>query len=465
MNLDDPFVDGDEYQAKYANRLYGMYASVVKDIEDPQRLGRVRVKCPNVFGDDLSPWCLACFPSALGVDSGSVMIPPLHSYVWITFEEGDPRSPIYMGGFAVQTARGRDSDGSGLEDSNEHQDNQSPLPTHAQGLPDGTDTEGSVRDYRNIPPSSYRGEYGKVQMTRTELGNVIELNDSVGATRLFISHGPSGAFYEIRHDGTIVESTTGFKRSLNSGEHSVVEGNMIKEVDGSLTGVFAGAVDLNFGNNLSIDLGADTLRISPGFALETTSFVVASKGEASITANSALALVGGDSVAISSGGARIDTAVGGIEITALNSLDPTTLGDSLRLTGSNGLTSLQSTDPSGLVAFGFEATATIGDVVLGNLTLPSESRRSPTSVPLIKEGVVMGTQLQIALTALVTALSTYTKVLSSGGSTPGFGAPNPVLAAANIALTTALDSWAGVYGVPGPKGSPIYASDSVFVSK
>ena len=78
----------------------------------------------------------------------------------------------------------------------------------------------------------------------------------------------------------------------------------------------------------------------------------------------------------------------------------------------------------------------------------------------------MGTHLQLALGALTTILTTYAKALSLGGTTPGFGGPNPVLAAANIALGTAIDGWIATYGVPlPPRAQPLYASDTVFVNK
>ena len=470
MDIDAPFVNVEEYSSRFGGRLFGTYAGVVQDIEDPKKLGRVRALIPNVYGDDVSPWIMPCFPGGVGVDAGMICIPREFQYIWVTFEEGDPRSPIYMGGFAIETDRGRDSDLSALEDSDVHQDNVSPLPTHAQGLPDGTDTEGTINDYRNIPPSSFRGQYGKVQITRTQLGNVIELNDSDDATRVFISHGPSGAFYEIRHDGTIIESTSALKRTLDSGIHSVHEGPSTLEYDSSLDATFGGRLSVSFLNSASVSFGEQSLDLDAGLTASVDDFSITSKGRAVIEGLSTASLIGADGLLLSSGGNRVDIAVGSHDLTASNAFDPTGLLSTLSLHGMNGLCSFKASDRLGIQSKGLEAIETSlpngGDVILGNLTLPEVSRRSPISVPLVKEGVVMGTQLQIALTALTSALSTYTKVLSTGGTTPGGGAPNPVLATANVALSTALDSWISVYGTPlGNRVQPFYASDSVFVTK
>lgn len=470
MSIDGAFIDVDEYQAKYANRFYGVYSGIVKSIDDPKRLGRIKVISPNVYGDDLSPWVTPCFPTGVGVDSGDISIPPLHSYVWITFEEGDARSPIFLGGFSTITRRGRDSDLSGIEESDDHQDNSSPLPLHAQGLPDGTDTEGTINDYRNIPTSSYKGEYGKVHVKRTEKGNVIELNDSDEATRIFISHGPSGAYYEIRNDGTIVESTPAFKRTLDSGIHSVHEGKSIIEYDSNFTGSFGGKVALDFVNSISVTLGNESMAIGPGFTAIMDDIEFVSNGQASLSALGSAGLSGADGVNISSGGNRVDLVSGTFDLSSTNSFDPTGLTQAMLIEALNGVMTIRASDRLGIGSMGVEALHTgvpnTSDVCIGDLTLPSVSRRSPVAVPLIKEGVVMGTQLQVALGSLTAILSTYAKALSLGGTTPGFGGPNPILAAANVALGTAIDGWITAYGTPlPPRAQPIYASNSVFVSK
>lgn len=74
-----------------------IYRAIVMDNEDPQLWGRIRVKCPKVLGEYLSAWCMPCV-SLLGDDSGIFRIPKVGDLVWIMFEEGDLKKPVYIGG-------------------------------------------------------------------------------------------------------------------------------------------------------------------------------------------------------------------------------------------------------------------------------------------------------------------------------------------------------------------------------
>ena len=451
-------------------KLFGLHAAVVKAIDDPNRLGRIRVECHSAYGGSLSPWVQPCFPFGLGVGTGSISIPPLDSYVWITFEEGDITSPIYVGGYALSANLGKDSDGSIVEESDSHQQNTSPLPVHTQGLPDGSDLEGCVRNYRNIPPSDFQGEYGRVNTTRTQSGHIIELDDTEGAERIFIHHGPSGSYYEIRRDGSITEVTqstkaiyTGPITATHTGRSDTVYDEQVTEsFGGDYSALFVSKYTVNF--DLTDQVKAE---VQSGALTATLNDVALdSKGGISASALSIIDLNAGDNVTITSGGDRTDLSIATHKVISLNGYDPSGLGMGIDMLSQGGAFTIKSADPTGLTSVGVEAVQSTSDVVLGNLTLPSASRRSVTAVPLLKEGVVMGTQLQIALSGLIGIFESYAGMLSGGGSTPGYGAPNPVLASANVALATSLASWAATYATPqAPRAQPIYASDTVFVSK
>jgi hypothetical protein len=79
-------------------RFYGKYRGRVTDNDDPLKLGRVRVKVPDVFGDESSGWALPCFPLA-AAGQGLFMVPPVDAWVWVEFEYGTPDKPIYSGCF------------------------------------------------------------------------------------------------------------------------------------------------------------------------------------------------------------------------------------------------------------------------------------------------------------------------------------------------------------------------------
>jgi uncharacterized protein involved in type VI secretion and phage assembly len=76
--------------------FFGKYRGSVTDIQDPQMLGRVRAKVPDVLGDKESGWAMPCAPAG-GSQTGFFALPKVQAGVWIEFEGGDPDYPIWSG--------------------------------------------------------------------------------------------------------------------------------------------------------------------------------------------------------------------------------------------------------------------------------------------------------------------------------------------------------------------------------
>ena len=74
---------------------FGKYIAYVRDNKDPMQKGRIKVQCPNVFGDGLSDWCEPVIPVAYN-GHGDIAIPKLNDTVYIEFEEGDIKRPLYV---------------------------------------------------------------------------------------------------------------------------------------------------------------------------------------------------------------------------------------------------------------------------------------------------------------------------------------------------------------------------------
>lgn len=467
--LSSDFVE--EYSANHAGKMFGMFASVVKDVSDPKQIGRVKVYCPKLYGEDLSPWAYPCFPSAIGIDTGSIDIPPLDSYVWITFEEGDPSAPIYMGGFAMLSQKGHHSDGGSVEELEAVQNNQNPFPLHAQGLPDSSDLDGVLRDTDRIPASPFRGEYGKVQVRRTSSGHVFEFDNTESAERIFLRHGPTGAYYEMQPNGSVVEVSVGPRYSSMRGDNKINLGAQRHSVVGKTEDIFGGAYSANYISRYSASFQGSTVDFDgDGLVSKILGQISLSASSASLSTNGPFEIFAGDSFNVSGSGANILSSGDGSFVT-LNVFDPTGLSSGLNLEAMNGVSSFKASDKAGATSSGIECwnagvPGVSNQVVLGNITGPAALRQASPVIPLVKEGVVMGTQLQLALTALIALFQTYAATLSSGGVTPGYGSPNPVLASANVALASGLTAWATTYSTPAPpRGQPVYASDTVFVSK
>jgi len=83
---------------RHAGKFYGKYAGEVTGNEDPDQVGRVQVKVPAIFGNTTTVWARPCFTS------GHFFVPPVGAKVWVEFEAGDTRYPLWVGTYYPQGA-------------------------------------------------------------------------------------------------------------------------------------------------------------------------------------------------------------------------------------------------------------------------------------------------------------------------------------------------------------------------
>jgi len=93
-------VDIPELTLEVAERMrrsfFGKYRGLVKNVDDPLKIGRVTATVPEVFGEEECPWALPAVPFA-GKKHGLVLLPEVDDGVWIEFEAGDISRPIWTG--------------------------------------------------------------------------------------------------------------------------------------------------------------------------------------------------------------------------------------------------------------------------------------------------------------------------------------------------------------------------------
>jgi uncharacterized protein involved in type VI secretion and phage assembly len=78
--------------------FFGKYRGEVTNNRDPLKLGRLKLKVVDIFGDQESGWATPCVPFA-GKGVGFFMLPPEKALCWVEFEHGDPEYPIWSGCF------------------------------------------------------------------------------------------------------------------------------------------------------------------------------------------------------------------------------------------------------------------------------------------------------------------------------------------------------------------------------
>jgi uncharacterized protein involved in type VI secretion and phage assembly len=74
----------------------GVTVGVVTNNDDPDKLGRVRVKFPSVSDSEESEWARVLTAGG-GSSKGLQFVPDLHDEVLVVFEHGDPRRPYVLG--------------------------------------------------------------------------------------------------------------------------------------------------------------------------------------------------------------------------------------------------------------------------------------------------------------------------------------------------------------------------------
>lgn len=96
------------------NNLFATYAGIVERVDDPEKLGRVKVRVPHVYGITGSgtgyvgtnqlPWALPCGLPAGGkpASGGFSMLPEPGDHVWVRFLDGEPEKPIWEWGMQTQ---------------------------------------------------------------------------------------------------------------------------------------------------------------------------------------------------------------------------------------------------------------------------------------------------------------------------------------------------------------------------
>jgi uncharacterized protein involved in type VI secretion and phage assembly len=77
-------------------RLFGLVVGVVTNNQDPDKLGRVKVRFPWLSDAEESHWARMAVPMG-GKERGTYFLPEVDDEVLAAFEHGDPRFPYVLG--------------------------------------------------------------------------------------------------------------------------------------------------------------------------------------------------------------------------------------------------------------------------------------------------------------------------------------------------------------------------------
>lgn len=113
MNLID-VLTGSKIEEALVSRVYGVVTGIATNLDDPEGLGRVKVKFPWLKEEDESRWARVMSFMA-GNDRGGVFRPEVGDEVLVLFEHGDMRYPYVIGAVwngqdKMPSERGSDAD-------------------------------------------------------------------------------------------------------------------------------------------------------------------------------------------------------------------------------------------------------------------------------------------------------------------------------------------------------------------
>jgi uncharacterized protein involved in type VI secretion and phage assembly len=100
---------------RMAERIYGVVTGVVTNNEDPQGLGRVKLKFPWLSEQDESWWARTAVLMG-GPERGTYFLPEVDDEVLVAFEHGDTRFPYVLGTLWNASARPPETNKSGTND-------------------------------------------------------------------------------------------------------------------------------------------------------------------------------------------------------------------------------------------------------------------------------------------------------------------------------------------------------------
>lgn len=241
-------------QDKKLMEFHGMYRGIVMDVDDPLDSGRVRVRVYPMFKDvpvDHLPWAIYADNFMGGTrDVGSINVPVLESHVFVFFENGDYRFPVYFAGApAIKD---------GIPDApKKSRESDAILDSIVANTKSGVSTAGGGS--WDEPTPSYTSVYPNNKVIQTSNGIQVELDDTDDNVRIHVYH-PSGSRDEFDKDGNRIQHIEGTHYTVVIGDDNVyVSGNVNITTDGNANIKAGGDVNVENSGNSKIKSGGNVV--------------------------------------------------------------------------------------------------------------------------------------------------------------------------------------------------------------
>lgn len=198
------------------------FIGIVEDVDDPKKLGRVRIRVINHHTDDVKTeeldWATPIIPNSAslkGVGSSPTGL-AVDSMVFGYYFDGKTRAmPLILGSFSKIP-----------ENKEENHD----VHERARG-------ENSLKNKQvgPEPKPEFAAEYPYNRVFATKAGHLIEVDDTEGEERIHVRH-KSGSYIEINKDGRmVIKSVDDVFEIAAKDSHDYADGKKKIESKGALT--------------------------------------------------------------------------------------------------------------------------------------------------------------------------------------------------------------------------------------
>ena len=261
---------------------FSWFIGVVEDRADPEKAGRVRVRCLGYHSADTQkiptedlPWASVMMPVTAGANSGVGMSPHfLIEGTWVVgfFRDPAKQEPVIMGALpgkntsettnftlaASSAAGGFSGTLTGFKDPNSKYPTslyidkpdtnllaQESADTHpSRSVKDAKDSWSTASGSAEQPATTQtNAKYPTNHVFETESGHYVEFDDTEGNERIHLYH-KKGTFIEIDSSGNVIIKTVG-------NVTNIVAGNMDTYVKGNYSVSAGGNIDIYAGKDLT----------------------------------------------------------------------------------------------------------------------------------------------------------------------------------------------------------------------
>ena len=224
---------------KMGSQGFKWFLGVVEDLEDPLKLGRMRVRVFQEHDEQIDTkalqWAIAVMPVTSASLTGVGVSPTgmaVGSYVVGFYLDGDEKQfPMIVGTWHK------------IPDMDDSKHDVSALAREKQII--------TKTPLGPEPASAYAAKYPFNIVTQTASGHTIEMDDTPGQERLHVYH-KSGSYVEINKDGRIVTKSADEMLTIVTKDDTVyVKGNGKVTIEGNNSITVNGNASLTVGGNLT----------------------------------------------------------------------------------------------------------------------------------------------------------------------------------------------------------------------